>query len=226
MNRMLDASTAGVLSALNERSREIFRRIVDSYLADGRARGLAPPVAPAAHGAVARLDPQRHAGSRGTGTRLRPPYQRRPAADPDGAALLRRRPAGDRRHRRGRAAPHRGGSPRRLAGAHARRRAGRGQQPPVGPDAGRRRGGDQQGQCAPEAHRIRAAGTRAGPGDPRRRGRFGREPRRADARGPAGLGAGRGRQLPQCPHPWPNAWARRAARSRPNAWPPRASSTF
>ncbi|MGI3901718.1 MAG: heat-inducible transcriptional repressor HrcA [Janthinobacterium lividum] len=36
---MLDASTAGVLSALNERSREIFRRIVDSYLQTGEPVG-------------------------------------------------------------------------------------------------------------------------------------------------------------------------------------------
>ncbi len=39
MTRMLDASTAGVLSALNERSREIFRRIVDSYLQTGEPVG-------------------------------------------------------------------------------------------------------------------------------------------------------------------------------------------
>ena len=36
---MIDASTAGVLAALNERSREIFRRIVDSYLQTGEPVG-------------------------------------------------------------------------------------------------------------------------------------------------------------------------------------------
>ncbi len=36
---MIDASTAGVLAALNERSREIFRRIVDSYLETGEPVG-------------------------------------------------------------------------------------------------------------------------------------------------------------------------------------------
>ncbi len=36
---MIDASTAGVLAALNERSREIFRRIVDGYLQTGEPVG-------------------------------------------------------------------------------------------------------------------------------------------------------------------------------------------
>ena len=39
MSPMIDASTAGVLAALNERSREIFRRIVDSYLQTGEPVG-------------------------------------------------------------------------------------------------------------------------------------------------------------------------------------------
>ena len=39
MTPMIDASTAGVLAALNERSREIFRRIVDSYLQTGEPVG-------------------------------------------------------------------------------------------------------------------------------------------------------------------------------------------
>lgn len=39
MTPMIDAATAGVLAALNERSREIFRRIVDSYLQTGEPVG-------------------------------------------------------------------------------------------------------------------------------------------------------------------------------------------
>ena len=39
MTPMIDASTAGVLAALNERSREIFRRIVDGYLQTGEPVG-------------------------------------------------------------------------------------------------------------------------------------------------------------------------------------------
>ncbi len=39
MTSMMDASTAGVLAALNQRSREIFRRIVDSYLQTGEPVG-------------------------------------------------------------------------------------------------------------------------------------------------------------------------------------------
>ena len=39
MTPIMDASTAGVLAALNERSREIFRRIVDGYLQTGEPVG-------------------------------------------------------------------------------------------------------------------------------------------------------------------------------------------
>ena len=54
---------AGALRSLNQRSLDIFRRIVECYLATGEPAGVAQPIAPAAHPAVAGLHPQRDAGA-------------------------------------------------------------------------------------------------------------------------------------------------------------------
>ena len=50
----------GALRSLNQRSLDIFRRIVEGYLANGEPVGLAPPFPAAAQSAVPRLGAQRH----------------------------------------------------------------------------------------------------------------------------------------------------------------------
>ena len=70
------------LTKLNERSRTIFRQIVETYLDDGRAGRLAQLVARAADVAVAGLDPQRHVGPGAAGPDLWRRIPRRGACRP------------------------------------------------------------------------------------------------------------------------------------------------
>ena len=196
------SAETGALANLNARSREIFRRIVDSYLATGRAGRIAAPVAPAADLALAGLGAQRDAGSRGTRPHLRAPRQRRPAADPAWPALLRRRAAGDRRPRpRGaaRGSTARSARPPKTAASRARCA----ETTSLLSDLTRGAGVvlTTKTDRAAQAHRIRAARDRQGAGCAGRRGRLDREPRDRHARGSAGLGAARSEQListPEC----------------------------
>ena len=71
-------------------------------------------------------------------------------------------------------------------------------------------------QFPPQAYRVRPAGTGAGAGGAGRRGRPGREPRADAAAGRAVLGADRGQQFPQRADQGPNA-GRSAARARDGA---------
>ncbi len=96
------------LAQLNERSRDIFRQIVESYLATGEPVGsrnisrlITTPLSPASVRNVMSDLEQLRAG-------LRAAHLRRPAPQRVGAALLRRRAHGDWRSRRGRPARHRG----------------------------------------------------------------------------------------------------------------------
>ena len=104
------------LAQLNERSREIFRQIVESYLATGEPVGsrnlsriIPMTLSPASvRNVMSDLEQ--------LGLDLRAAHLGRPAADRARPALLRRRSDGDRR-------PHRGRTPRdRGAGRRRRRR--------------------------------------------------------------------------------------------------------
>ena len=168
----LIAPNAG-LAQLNERSRDIFRQIVESYLATGEPVGsrnisrlIAMPLSPASvRNVMSDLEqlgliyaPHTSAGRLPTELGLRffvdalmqvgDLTEAGAAVDPDPARLRRPRAIG------------RGGA-RRSADAA------------VGPDPRRRGGADREIQFAAEAHRIRAAGagTRAGGAGRRRTAR-------------------------------------------------------
>ncbi len=79
------------LAQLNERSREIFRRIVESYLATGEPVGSRNISRIIPMTLVAGLGAQRHGGSRAARADLCAAYLGRPAADRARPALLRRR---------------------------------------------------------------------------------------------------------------------------------------
>ena len=212
------------LASLNERSREIFRQIVESYLATGEpvgSRNLSRilPIC-----AVAGLGAQRDVGPRAARPHLRAAHLGRPAADRTRPALLRRRADGDRRSDRKRPPLDRG------AGGRLRRRqiggdaAHRSLADAVGPDALGRRRAHHQDQSAAQAHRIRAAGAGARAGRAGGRRRPGGKPRAQRAAGPADLGAGRGRQFPQRAYPRQDARPTCAPRSRPRSSRARPSS--
>ena len=168
------------LAQLNERSRDIFRQIVESYLATGEPVGsrnisrlIAVPLSPASvRNVMSDLEqlgliyaPHTSAGRLPTELGLRffvdalmqvgDLTEAGAAVDPDPARL--RRPG----------AIGRGGARRSLDAA-------------VRPDPRRRRGADRQIQFAAETYRIRAAGAGTRAGGAGRRGRPGRKPR-ADA---------------------------------------------
>ena len=204
------------LAQLNERSRDIFRQIVESYLATGEPVGsrnisrlIAMPLSPASvRNVMSDLEAAR--------PDLRAAYLGRPAADRTRPAVFRRCPDAGRR-------PHRAGAavdpePARLRrqGAIGRGGARRGPDPAVRPDPGRRRGADRQIQFAAETYRIRAAGAGAGAGGAGRRGRPGREPRADAAARRSLLGADRSHQLSQCADSRADA-GRGAARTRNRA---------
>ena len=200
------AAEPGALANLNARSREIFRRIVESYLASGEPVGLAALVAHAADLAVAGLGPQRDAGPRGARAHLRPAHQRRPAADPAGPALLRRRAARVRRPRPGGAGADRQPGARRRRGRRLRRRAGRDHQHAFGPHPRRRRRADDQDRPCRSSTSNSCASSR------RRRWRCWSartaRSRTASSSTPAGMPASdarRGGQLSERPGPRPHA---------------------
>ena len=203
------------LAALNERSREIFRQIVESYLTTGEpvgSRNLSRilPIA-----AVAGLGAQRDVGPRAARPDLCAAHLGRPAADRARPALLRRCADGGRRSR-----------PKATA-ARSRRRS------PAPAAASRWK------SILTEASQMLSGLTRAAGVvltaktnvrlkhiefvrlEPERalavlvaRGRPGREPRAQRAGRPADLGADRGRQLPQRAHPRQARWPSCATRSR------------
>jgi heat-inducible transcriptional repressor len=138
-------SRTASLTDLDDRARDIFRRIVESYLETGDPVGsrtlskggvqLSPASIRNTMQDLALAGPARLAA-----------HQRRADADPRRAAAVRRRPAGGRRRRRGRAARDR--RPPVGPRPQLRRRPERGQLDPVGPG---RRGGDggQPGRATP-----------------------------------------------------------------------------
>ena len=212
------------LAQLNERSREIFRQIVESYLATGEpvgsrnlARIIPMTLSPASvRNVMADLE---HAG-----LRLCAAHLGRPAADRAGPALLRRCADADRRSHRERPQGDRGAGRRRRhrevggIGAqrclrHAVRTVPR----------GRRRAGGEVEHAA-QAHRVRAARARARPGGAGLGGRAGREPHPRPAARAADLGAVGSHQLPQRAHPRPHAAPRRASSSSARSRRARPSS--
>ena len=206
------------LAQLNERSREIFRQIVESYLATGEPVGsrnlsriIPMTLSPASVRNVMQdleqlgliYAPHTSAGRLPTELGLRffvdALMQIGDLSEPD--RVVDRGPGRRRRH-------------------DGRERAHRGLDPALRTDPRRRRRAHRQGECPPEAHRVRAprAGARAGRAG--RRGRPGREPRARPADRAAGLGADRGVELPQRPCARQDARrgqgrARSRARSRP-----------
>ena len=204
------------LAQLNERSRDIFRQIVESYLATGEPVGsrnisrlIAMPLSPASvRNVMSDLEqlgliyaPHTSAGRLPTELGLRffvdalmqvgDLTEPEREVDPEPACL--RRPG----------AIGRGGARRSLDAA-------------VRPDPGRGRGADRQIQFAAEAHRIRAAGAGARAGGAGRRRRPGRKPRADAAARRAVLGADGSDQLPQCADSRADA-GRSAARARNRA---------
>ena len=105
------------LAQLNERSREIFRQIVESYLSTGEPLGSRNLSRLIIDAAVARLGPQRDDRPGAARPDLFAAHLGRPAADRARPALLRRCADADRRHQRERPPRDRG--------------AGRGRRPSV-----------------------------------------------------------------------------------------------
>ena len=207
----LIAPNAG-LAQLNERSREIFRQIVESYLATGEPVGsrnisrlIAMPLSPASvRNVMADLEqlgliyaPHTSAG------RLPTEFGLRFFVD----ALMQ---VGDLTE------PERQSIQTQLASVGKAQSVeaalGEALTRLSGPDPGRGGGADGKIQFPAEAYRIRPAGAGAGAGGAGGRRRPGREPRAdAAARGSL-LGADRSHQFPQCADPRADA-GRGAARA-------------
>ena len=215
--RFLDGPSMQALAALNERAREIFRQIVESYLTTGEpvgsrnlARILPMALSPASiRNVMADLE---HSG-----LIFAPHTSAGPAPDRARPALFRRRHAGTRRRQPGRAGPDRGADASRGLGPHLRLGVGRGLDHAVGCLARRRRGSDHQSEREPEAYRIRA--PRPGPGA--RRAGLGRrlrgEPPGRPAARPAHRRTAGGDQLPERAASRPKPSAPCGPRSRPAA---------
>ena len=155
-------ATQVTLAQLSERSRDIFRQIVESYLATGEPVGSRNHFPLDHHPAFAGFRPQRDVGPRAARSRLCAAHLGGPSAHRARTAVLRRCADGDRRPRgirpardggegRRRRQVHGGGAQRSLR--HAVRSHPRG-----------RRGPGGEIERAIEAHRVRAAraGARAG----------------------------------------------------------------
>ena len=180
---------------------------------DRRAGRLAQSVAHHSDDVVAGFGAQRDVGS-GTGRPgLCAAYFGGPAADREGAALLRRCADADRRSHRKRSQRHRGAGRRLRPGKIGRDGADRSLRAAVRPHPRRRRRADGEIQRAAQACRVRAARAGTGFGRAGRRGRPGREPRAQRAGGLADLGADRGLEFPQRPYPRHDASPRRGASS-------------
>ncbi len=201
-----------LISELNERSREIFRHIVDALRRDRRAGRLAHAVAPARAEPVAGDHPQRHGRSRG-----------------GRAAAWRRTPRpADCRPMRGCASSCTGCS-RSAASREDERRsidsqcaaAGKSVAQALeeattalsGPVALRRPGPRAQDRAAAEAYRVRPSRARPRPRRHGDRGRAGREPRHRRAARAAAVVADQRRQLPQRAAGRPHARRGEARRS-------------
>ena len=194
------AEAAASLRQLNERSREVFKRIVESYLATGEpvgsrnlSRALPMTLSPASvRNVMSDLEslgliyaPHTSAGRLPTQTGLR--------LFIDGLLEVGDISVEERSQIESRIA----GSGRRRAVEDAARRGGR---DAVGAVALRRRGAGREAKQAAEAGRVRQsrAGARAGRAGRRRRRR--REPHHHFARGLAAVLAARGLELSQRPH--------------------------
>ena len=214
------------LAQLNERSRDIFRQIVESYLATGEPVGsrnisrlIAVPLSPASvRNVMSDLEqlgliyaPHTSAGRLPDRIRL---------------AVFRRCPDAGRRSHRGGAAVDPDPARLRRQGAIGRGRARRSVDAAVRPDPGRGGGADRQIQFAAETYRVRAAGAGEGAGGAGRRGRPGREPRADAAVRRSLLGADRSHQFSQCADPRAHAGGSAArTRNRIDAKPHRTRST-
>ena len=193
------------LAQLNERSRDIFRQIVESYLATGEPVGsrnisrlIAVPLSPASvRNVMSDLEqlgliyaPHTSAGRLPTELGLRFFVD----------ALMQ---VGDLTE------PERQSIQTQLASVGKAQSVeaalGRGLDAAVRPDPGRGGGAHRQIQFAAEAYRIRAAGAGAGAGGAGRRGWPGREPRADAAAGRSLVGADRSHQFSQCADPGANA---------------------
>ena len=198
-------SPVSALQTLDRRSREIFRQIVESYLGTGEpvgsrhiSRRLPVTLSPASvRNVMADLEslgliyaPHTSAG------RLPTEYGLRFFVD----ALLE---VGDLavEERRQIEAQVKAADPGRTVEIAPRRR----EPGAVGPVARRRRRARRQGRHSPQARRVHPDRADARPGGAGRRGRIGREPADRSRPGHDAIGADRGRQLPQHPHPRPNA---------------------
>ena len=210
----LIAPNAG-LAQLNERSRDIFRQIVESYLATGEPVGsrnisrlIAVPLSPASvRNVMSDLEqlgliyaPHTSAGRLPTELGLRFFVD----------ALMQ---IGDLTE------PERQSIQSQLAsvGARAIGRGGarRGLDAAVGPDPGRGRGADRKIQFAAEAYRIRAAGAGARAGGAGRRRRPGREPRADAAARRSLVGADRKPPISSMRGSAGARWRKRASNSKP-----------
>ena len=206
-------SQPSALQALDRRSREIFRRIVDSYLETGEPVGsrnisriLPMSLSPASvRNVMADLEqlgliyaPHTSAG------RLPTEFGLRFFVD----ALLEVGDLSADERRRDRGAGE--GGRRR---ADRRSGARRGEPGAFRPLARRRRRARRQGRSPPEARRVRPPRTDARAGRPGRRGRLGREPADRPRAGHDALGADRGRATTSTP----TSAAARCPRRRPNS---------
>ena len=180
---------------------------------DRRAGRLAQSVAHPADDAVAGVGAQRHVRSGTARPRLCAAYLGRAAADRVRAAFLRRRPDADRRSDRARSQGDRGAGRRLGSGQVGRVGADRSVRASLRAQPRRRRRADREIEPAIEAHRVRPARARARTRGSRRRGRPGRKSRSQYPGRPADVGADRGRQFPQRPHPRPHS-ARGQGRDR------------
>ena len=210
------------LVQLNERSREIFRQIVESYLATGEPVGsrnlsriIPMTLSPASVRNVMQdleqlgLIYAPHTSAGRLPTEL-------------GLEILRRCPDADRRSERQGSRRHR--RPGRGGGKNRRERADGGLRTVVGPRPRRRRRAHRQGQCAVEAYRVRPAGARARSRHSGGGGRPGREPRPQSSDRAADVVARRSRELPQYPYPRQDAgggqganWRRRSKPAVPSS---------
>ena len=152
-------------------------------------------------------------GSRAARPHLCAAHLGRAAADRARPAFLRRRADAGRRSDRARSQRDRGPGRRLGSGQVGRDGADRGVRAALRAHPRRRRRADRESEPAIQAHRVRPARARARARGSGRRGRPGRESRSQHPGRPADVGADRGRQFPQRPHPRPHS-ARGQGRDR------------
>ena len=200
------------LVALNDRSREIFRQIVDSYLATGEpvgsrnlARLISMPLSPASVRNVMQdleelgliYAPHTSAG--------RLPTERGLRFFVDALMQVGDLSERDRAVIEGQVA---------AAGKSVENVLNEVSGLLLGPHPRGRRRADRQVECPSQAHRVRPARARTGARRAGRRRWPGREPHRQPAARPADLGADRGLELPQRAHSRQDARRGQGRRSR------------